>query len=263
MTWCATGPLALLPLHAAGLYKKSGGVKLYDSTVSSYTPSLAMLIQAHKQSSKKASSAASLPRILAISQPNTPEQKPLPGTEKEVSDIMNSVVGRASVTRLNDADATVSATLEAMKTHAWCHFACHGTQDPERPTESAFMLHDGPLTLHTMMKQSFSSAQIAFLSACQTATGDEKLKEESVHLAAGMLAAGYSTVFATLWSIKDKDAPLVAKEVYAQLLNEKDDGAKNDRVRGAYALHEGTKKLREEVGEMAFDRWVPFVHFGV
>lgn len=86
---------------------------------------------------------------------------------------------------------------------------------------------------------------------------------ELVHLAAGMLAAGYSTVFGTLWSIRDQDAPLVAKEVYAQLLNEKDYGAKNDRVRGAYALHEATKKLREVVTEEAFVRWVPFLHFGV
>lgn len=56
---------------------------------------------------------------------------------------------------------------------------------------------------------------------------------------------------------------MVAKEVYAQLLNEKDDGARDSRVRGAYALHEATKKLREKVGEKAFVRWVPFVHFGV
>lgn len=215
MTWCASGPLALLPLHAAGLYRKSGGIKLYDSTVSSYTPSLTMLIEAHRQSLSKASSGASLPRILAISQPNTPGQSRLPGTRKEVTEIMTSIADRASVTWLNDEEATVSATVEAMKIHAWCHFACHGIQHPGMPTESAFMLHDGPLTLHTMMKQSFSSAQIAFLSACQTATGDEKSKEESVHLAAGMLAAGYSTVFGTLWSIQDKDAPLVAKEVYS------------------------------------------------
>lgn len=263
MTWCATGPLALLPLHAAGLYGSPNDIKLYDFTVSSYTPSLTMLIEAHRQSSNKASSAASLPRILAISQPNTPGQNPLPGTKKEVSEIVNWIGERASVTRLNGADATVSATLEAMQTHEWCHFACHGIQHPENPTESAFMLHDGPLTLHTMMKQSFSSAHIAFLSACQTATGDERLTEESVHLAAGMLAAGYSTVFGTLWSIMDQDAPLVAKEVYAQLLNEKDDGARDSRVRGAYALHEATKKLRDKVGEKEFIRWVPFVHFGL
>lgn len=222
-----------------------------------------MLLEAHRQSSKKASSAASPPRILAISQPNTPGQNPLPGTKKEVLEIVNYIGDRASVTWLNEEYATVSAVLEAMKTHSWCHFACHGIQRPENPTESAFMLHDGPLTLHTIMKQSFSSAQIAFLSACQTATGDEKLTEESVHLAAGMLAAGYSTVFGTLWSIMDQDAPLVAKEVYAQLLNEKDGGARESRVRGAYALHEAMKKLRDVVGETAFVRWVPFVHFGV
>lgn len=222
-----------------------------------------MLIEAHKHSSSGLSPITGQPRILAISQPDTPGQSRLPGTTKEITEILSSTAHHASATWLNNKDATVSTVLGAMKTHSWCHFACHGIQHPGNPTESAFMLHDGPLTLHTMMRQSFSSAQIAFLSACQTATGDERLKEESVHLAAGMLAAGYSTVFGTLWSIQDKDAPLVAKEVYKHLLEQTEEVIVGNHVRGAYALHEATKRLREVVGEKAFVRWVPFVHFGV
>ncbi|KAJ6487356.1 hypothetical protein DFH09DRAFT_841575, partial [Mycena vulgaris] len=41
------------------------------------------------------------------------------------------------------------------------------------------------------------------LSACQTARGAKGLQEESVHLAAGMLLAGYRGVIATMWSIMD------------------------------------------------------------
>lgn len=47
------------------------------------------------------------------------------------------------------------------------------------------------------------------------------------------------------------------------LLEEKDEGTVGNQVRGAYALHEATKRLREKVGEKEFVRWVPFVHFGV
>ncbi|KAI0082963.1 hypothetical protein BDY19DRAFT_981531, partial [Irpex rosettiformis] len=51
------------------------------------------------------------------------------------------------------------------------------------------------------------NADLAVLSACQTATGDEKLSEEAVHLAAGMLNIGYKSVIGTMWSISDYIAP--------------------------------------------------------
>lgn len=113
------------------------------------------------------------------------------------------------------------------------------------------------------MSRSFSSAELVFLSACQTASGNEELPEEAVHLAAGMLAAGYYTVLATMWSIGDSDAPVVAKEVYTYLLNSIHDDGVDDRMRGAYALHHAVEKLRDKVGEQDFVKWVPFVHFGV
>jgi hypothetical protein len=40
----------------------------------------------------------------------------------------------------------------------------------------------------------------------QTATGSQALQDESVHLAAGMLLAGYRGVIGTTWSIMDNDA---------------------------------------------------------
>lgn len=109
-----------------------------------------------------------------------------------------------------------------------------------------------------IMSKSFKSADIAFLSACQTAMGDEKRPEEAVHLAAGMLMAGYRSVFATMWSIGDDDAPVVAKEVYTYLV--KETGV--DRGKEAYALHHALEYLREKVNEDAFIKWMPFIHLG-
>ena len=51
------------------------------------------------------------------------------------------------------------------------------------------------------MSAASPNAELAFLSACQTAAGDEKTPEESAHLAAGMLAVGFKGVVATMWSI--------------------------------------------------------------
>ena len=45
---------------------------------------------------------------------------------------------------------------------------------------------------------------LAFLSVNKTSIGDEQLSEEAVHLAAGMLAAGYHGVVAAMSSIRDQ-----------------------------------------------------------
>ncbi|THU78663.1 hypothetical protein K435DRAFT_886958 [Dendrothele bispora CBS 962.96] len=94
------------------------------------------------------------------------------------------------------------------------------------------------------MKLSLKNAELAVLSACETATGDENLPEEAVHLAAGMLAVGYPSVIATMWSIGDSDAPLIADKVYANLLGPLDNSeSQKAKLTPAYALHEAVKHL--------------------
>ena len=90
-------------------------------------------------------------------------------------------------------------------------------------------------------------------------TGDEKLSEEAVHLAAGLMLAGYSGVVATMWSIKDKDAPVIADHVYTELFSD----GEPDSTGAAVALHHAVKLLRQKVGDTAFSSWVPFIHIGV
>jgi CHAT domain-containing protein len=146
-----------------------------------------------------------------------------------------------------------------MKECNWVHFACHGVQDAASPTDSAFILIDGRLALKEIMKQSFSHAELAILSACQTAKGDSKLTDEAVHLAAGLLMAGYGNVVGTMWSIRDDAAPIIAKEFYAYLIDE----AGGDSTMAAYALHAAVARLRNLRGEKDFASWVPFIHLGV
>jgi CHAT domain-containing protein len=142
-----------------------------------------------------------------------------------------------------------------MKECNWIHLACHGVQDG---INSAFLLIDRPLTLQEIMKQTFSNAELAFLSACETAKGDSELPGEAIHLAAGMMMAGYGSVVATMWSIQDEDGPIVAEKFYKYLIEEAD----GDSSRAAYALHYAVAHLRETVGEEKFMRWAPFIHFG-
>jgi len=160
----------------------------------------------------------------------------------------------------------VSQVKFEMESHGSIHLACHASQSLENPLKSGFYLHDGRLELSEIMKQKFAVRELAFLSACQTSTGAEKLSDEAVHLAAGMLAAGYKSVVATMWSIKDQFGPVVAESFYKDLI-ERGTTSGNpgiDSSGAAYALHNAIQGVRETVGdtEEGFLTWVPYVHFG-
>ncbi|KZV97517.1 hypothetical protein EXIGLDRAFT_607963 [Exidia glandulosa HHB12029] len=248
ITWCTTGQLAFLPLHAAGPYDGESPSAV-DLVVSSYTPNLSCLLP-----SATLIEATAPPSIFVVAQPKTPGVSPLPGTVQESKKVAANFPTNSAKVLLGQ-DGTIEAVLEHMAKHPYVHLACHGKQDAD-PTKSAFLLHDGPLTLHTLMAHKSSNAQLAFLSACETATGDEKVPNEAVHLAAGMLAAGYKSVVATMWSIGDTEAPRVADEFYKALLADPEHNV-------AFALHDALKKLREHVGVDNFVKWMPYIHLGL
>ncbi|KAF7334983.1 hypothetical protein MVEN_02248400 [Mycena venus] len=257
--WCPTGPFTSLPIHAAGLYGKddSFGSKLSDYVISSYTPSLAALIQGFRPFSQ-------LPerlQLLAVAQPSAVGQLYIPGTENEINRIQQSAHSKIAVCSLVAHEATVARVEDEIMKSNWVHFACHGVQDQVAPTESALLLAgNSRLTLSRIIQLNLPHAEFAFLSACQTATGEQKLQEESVHLAAGMLLAGYRGVIATMWSITDNDAPQVAEDVYKHLFK----SSPPNSTRAAEALHLAVKNLRQgSDGKKSFFHWVPFIHVGV
>ena len=256
ITWCLTGPLTSLPIHAAGLYGATDQPKIFDYVVSSYTPTLTALLTAKRPLAQD----SGIPRLLAVSQPSALHLPPLLGTVLEVNVIqtIQASTGRLSITLLNDQEATVAAVLQGMKKCNWIHLACHAVQDAANPTDSAFILADGRLTLMEMTKQFFPHAELAVLSA-RTAKGDKQLPEEAIHLAAGMLMAGYQSIVGTMWSFSDDDGPIIAEQFYKYLIDEAD----GDSSRAAYALHHAVAHLRSIRGENDFARWVPFIHLGI
>jgi CHAT domain-containing protein len=141
----------------------------------------------------------------------------------------------------------------------WIHLACHGIQMPEDPTKSALLLQDGRLTLEEIIKLRLPKAEFAFLSACQTTAGDIRLSEESVHIAAGMQLAGYRSIVATMWSIRDDLAPEVADEFYRHIMR---DERRPDARKTAEALHFAVQKLRKKEN-LPFTAWIPYVHLGI
>ena len=154
---------------------------------------------------------------------------------------------------------TVEEVLALMKDAEWVHFACHGVQDAANPIDSGLCLADQRrLKLSDIISVSRPRGGLAFLSACQTATGHKDLSDEAIHLAAGMLFVGYGGVVGTMWSISDRLAPLVAKDVYEQLFRS---GTRPDYREAARALHDAVGRLRNR--NASFVEWLPFIHVGL
>ncbi|CAE6481321.1 unnamed protein product [Rhizoctonia solani] len=251
ITWCPTGLLTFLPLHAAGDYSQPQS-RVFNYAISSYTPTLsALLASTPSQFNRRC-------QVLAIGQASTPGQNRLPGTTKELAHVKAHTHNKTEYSQLTDSQATTAAVLDAMEQHDWVHLARHASQNCKDPIKSGFHLHDGTLDLSTISQRSFKNKGLAFLSACQTATGDENLPDEAIHLASGMLMSGYPSVIATMWSVDDNDAPLVADKVYAQLMK----GGMLGNGEAGRALHYAVAELREKVKEKEFGRWVPYIHIG-
>ena len=206
-------------------------------------------------------------QLLLISQPSTPGLTSIPATEKETRELKDIMEGEhVESLWLNDDVATTARVTEEMKTHSWVHFACHAIQD-EDPLKSGIHLYDRRLELLEMMKQQILHADHAFLSACQTGTGDKKLLDEVAHIAAGMLAVGYRGVVGTMWSISDMHGPEIARGFYEHILNASGEEVGKRRLDSscaARALDDSIQKMRKKLGdtEAALLTWVPYVHFG-
>ena len=202
-----------------------------------------------------------------ISQPDTPGLPSIPKTTEEVKVIQK--LTKDCIPRvccLEGPAATVDSTSIEMESYSCVHFACHASQNATQPLKSGFSLHDGRLELSSIIKKRLVGVDLAFLSACQTSTGDGRLSEEAVHLAAGMLAAGYRGVVATMWSIRDSYASEFAEDFYTNLIEGEDSFSGEHAAR---AIHHAAQNLRRKLAleksdlELSLLVWVPYVHFGL
>ena len=267
--WCPTGPLAFLPIHAAGVYNKgrsTPGQCLTDFVVSSYIPTLNILID---KSDSRSDIADAVSGLLMISQAKTPGLADIPFAKEEVEKIQAQLATRGIISSvLDNQHGTVDRVLQSIESLSCVHLACHAFQHMTNPLKSAICLHDGRLELADIIKKKIPHADFAFMSACQTSKGDEKLTEDAVHLAAGMLAAGYRSVVGTMWSIFDKHGPDVAEFFYESLLNYTTNIKGQPKLDGrdaARSLHRATERLREKISDSpdSLLAWVPYIHVGV
>jgi hypothetical protein len=248
--WCPTGPLTLLPIHAAGDHRTRGSAVL-DRVISSYTPTLRALVEARADTRKRTTGPE---RMLFVGMPTTPGQADLPNVHVEER-LTTRLFGDRCTTLVGE-QATREVVMANLLDHGWVHFACHGEQNLADPSRGGVLVQDGPLTVTDLSSQQYRG-EFAYLSGCKTAVGGVHLPDEAITLAAALHYTGYRHVIATLWSVWDAEAAQVADDVYRTIAPDgvlHADGA-------AAALHHAVRRLRAEREDQP-SVWTPFAHIG-
>ena len=190
MRWCPTGLFSFLPFHAAGCYDDDIAIECAsDYFISSYTPTIGVLLSQDFPPSTERF------KMMAVIQPRA-----LPSTRMELDKIERHVPSDLLVKfGIPGATASVEAVATKLSDVAIVHFACHGTQDQSNPLNSGLKLEDGWLSVSRIMKEKIPNGALAFLCACETALGVEKLPDEAMSLGACLLFSGFRRVVATMW----------------------------------------------------------------
>ncbi|MDB9373354.1 CHAT domain-containing protein [Nodularia sphaerocarpa] len=172
--------------------------------------------------------------------PGFPTFPPLPGIKLEFDLIAQT---GASTKQLLDQDFTSNTLENNVNTVPFnvLHLATHG-QFSSRPEETFILANDGSINvlqfdnlLRSQIDNSRQILELLVLSACQTATGDNRA---TLGLAGAAIKAGARSTIASLWHINDQSTAILIGEFYNELVNSK--------VTKAEALRRAQVKLLTE-----------------
>jgi hypothetical protein len=251
--WVPTGPLAFLPLHAAGRLPAADTV--LDRVISSYLPTVRSLPDP-VTAGRTAPAGTAQPTALAVAMRETPGMVDLRTAEEEAAHVAARVPG---TTVLKGTQATSAAVRGLLPRHAWAHFACHAVSSPVDAAGAQLLLHDHQdrqLTVRDIAALRNDRAELAYLSACDTAHGPQRLADEAIHLTGTFHLAGYPHVIGTLWSIADPVAAAVARSVYDDITTPVPDAGKT-----AEALHKAIRQARDVAPDTPAI-WAAHIHVG-
>ncbi|KAI9573063.1 CHAT domain-containing protein [Boletus coccyginus] len=249
--WCPTAEFSILPLHAAGPFRK-GERNLPDIYISSYTSTLTALIRARRRD--PSGSATPQKRFVAIGQANAVGETELVSVGAELDNIGQLIEGLATFTRINGEESCISRVVEELDKNNWVHLACHGLPNPKEPFESAFALRDGQFTIQRIIGCNLKNPEFAYLSACHTTVGDEESPDEAIHLASAMQFSGFRSVTGTMWAVDDGETNKITSRFYRYMV---DESGRLDHPRAAFALNKTTKFVH-----VPFDQQILYVHLG-
>ncbi|KAJ5726428.1 TPR Domain containing protein [Penicillium malachiteum] len=237
--WIPTGPLAQLPIHAAG-YHFHGSNTVIDRVISSYSSSISALLQNRRRHVTPVKERG-LQKAVLVGVGKTPGLKDLsfvPLEMERVEHLCSSLKLKVSKPQPYREDI-----LSALNDCDLFHFAGHGESDPTDPSKSSLVLHSEPLVVSDLFETNLLDRMpfLAYLSACGTGqVKNDVLIDEALHLIAAYQIAGFRHVIGTLWEVNDRSCVEAATTLY-NCLHER--SMSDESV--SEGLHRATMNLRE------------------
>jgi CHAT domain-containing protein/Flp pilus assembly protein TadD len=240
-------PFAVLPLPAT-----AGGGLLVDRYTIAYLPAGAALLRAPSGIDDQRS-------LLAVA----PTRGGLRHAPEEARAI--DALFRPNARTLIGAEATEGRFKQIAGDYRMLHLATHGHFNRTSPLLSGLELEadpgeDGMLRVHEILDMSLQ-ANLVTLSACDTALGsgyfaDTPAGDEFVALNRAFLAAGSTSVMATLWQVDDKASVALMKQFYGRLRTSVDGG----NAANALALAQRSLRRSRLLGHPYY--WAAYVVIG-
>ncbi|KAH7145545.1 CHAT domain-containing protein [Dactylonectria estremocensis] len=217
--WITTGPLANLPIHAAGYHVKRSSDTVLDRVMSSYSSSVKAIIDGRRRRIP----AATPDQELLISMQTTPGHSNLPFAVKEIDTIRD--LCKTMELDVVEPPRRKKDVISYMPHCQMFHFAGHGHTNGLDPSKSQLLLEDGktdPLTVADLVDLNKRNPLMNLISGCQL--------------------SGFRLVIGSLWEVNDELCVDMAKMTYEGI---RDGGITNLSV--CQGLHTAIRHLR--------DRW--------
>jgi CHAT domain-containing protein len=212
-----------------------------------YAPSLSVLREmknkalaqrARLKAGSAGTTSSALPQLLAMGNPSLNGQSvsrfsltrseisfdSLPQAEQEVKAIGEIYGARASTILIGNAAREETFKATASK-YPVLHFAAHGVLDDVNPLYSRLLLatgsesEDGFLEAREIMKLDLH-AELAVLSACQTARGQVGSGEGLIGMSWALFIAGTSTTVASQWKVDSASTARMMIDFHRNLQSE-------------------------------------------
>ncbi|KAI1735117.1 CHAT domain-containing protein [Xylaria scruposa] len=267
--WIPTGPLSMLPLHAAGHHCSRYSEAVIDRVISSYSPSVRALLYARRQD---AGYGHVLGEACLAAMTITPGCSPLLTAGEEVT-LVEEYLTQLQIKKTHRLhNPRKSDLIDGLKSCDVFHFAGHGLSNPVDPSKSCLLLNDwkeNPLTVESIMYSNLNGNGpfLAYLSACSTgASSSENVYDESINLMTACQLAGFRHVVGSLWELLKRYPLAAARQFYHALC--KREAINDDAV--AWAVHAMARDLREftrHLQDTACEQsdpfaWAAYIHIG-
>ena len=178
----------------------------------------------------------------------------LPDVPQEMAEV-HRIVGGETLLNSQFTRAGFAAALRQTPFNI-VHIASHGTFG-SRPGRTFLLAYDGPLTMDNLEtdikygKYRESPLELLVLSACQTASGDDRA---ALGLAGVALKAGARSALASLWYVSDQASEALVADFYKAL--------RQPGMSKARALQTAQRQLEASLRYAHPAYWAPFLLIG-